>query len=78
MATVQVYSTPLCPWCHKVKEFLKEHKIKFEDINVADDDKARQEMIDKTGEMGVPQTNIDGEWIVGFDEPALKKALKIK
>ena len=77
MAKVKIYTTPSCPWCHKVKEFFKENKVKFTDINVAEDEKARNDMIEKSGQMGVPVVDIDGEIIVGFDEPALKKALKI-
>jgi len=75
MAKVKVYSTTVCPWCHKVKEFLKENKIEFEDINVSDDDKARDEMIEKSGQMGVPVIDIDGKIIVGYDKDAIEKAL---
>lgn len=75
MAEVKVYSTPTCPWCHKVKDFLKENKVEFEDKNVAEDDAARAEMIEKTGQMGVPVIIIDKEAIIGFDEAAIKKKL---
>ena len=74
---VKVYSTPICPWCHKAKDFLKEHKIAFQDVNVAEDDKAREEMIGKSGQMGVPVIEINGQIIVGFDQQALKKALAL-
>lgn len=77
---VKVYSTPTCPWCDMAKEFLKQHKINFEDINVLEDSKAAKEMIEKTGQMGVPVIIIkNGEEhiIVGFDEKRLKKILKI-
>ncbi len=77
MATVKVYSTATCPWCYKTKEFLTENNIKFEDIRVDEDRKAAQEMIEKSGQMGVPVTDIDGEIIVGFDKNRLKKILKI-
>lgn len=77
MANVKIYSTPTCPWCHKAKEFLKEHKIKFEEFNVAADRNAAKEMIEKSGQMGVPVTDIDGKIIVGYDVAELKKALKI-
>jgi len=77
MAKVTVYSTPSCPWCHKAKDFLKENKIKFEDKNVADDDAARNEMVEKSGQMGVPVLDINGTVIVGFDQESIKKALKI-
>jgi glutaredoxin 3 len=77
MPKVTVYSTQTCPWCVKTKEFLSENKIKFEEVNVAADQKAAQEMFRKSGQMGVPVTDIDGEIIVGFDKNALKKALKL-
>ena len=78
MAKVTVYSTTTCPWCVKAKEFLKQNKIKFEDKNVAEDDKARNEMIEKTGQMGVPVIAIEGhDPIIGFDVEAIKKALKL-
>ena len=77
MTKVKVYSTPTCPWCVKVKEFLKEHKVEFEDINVQDDQKAANEMIEKSGQMGVPVIDVDGDVTVGFDEDKLKKLLKL-
>ncbi len=78
MVNVTIYSTPTCPWCHKAKDFMKEHNVKFKDVNVATDRSAAQEMIEKSGQMGVPVTDIDGKIIVGFDVPAFKKALKLK
>lgn len=78
MPVVKVYSTSICPWCIKAKQFLSEHKIKYMDINVADDQKAAQEMIDKSGQMGVPVLDIGGKIIVGFNIEAVKKALKLE
>jgi len=75
---VKVYSTPTCPWCKKVKEFLTENKIKFKEIDVAEDAKAAKDMIEKSGQQGVPVVEVDGEMIVGFDEEKLKKLLKIE
>ena len=75
---IKVYSTPTCPWCHKAKEFLKEHKIKFENVDVSSDVAGAKEMVKKSGQMGVPVIDIDGKIIVGFDEEQLKKTLKIK
>ncbi len=72
---VKVYSTKTCPWCHKAKEFLKEKGIKFEDINVGANQKAANEMVEKSGQMGVPVIDIDGKIIVGFDKEELEKAL---
>lgn len=61
-----------------VKDFLTEHKIKFEDIDVGEDRKAAEEMVRKSGQMGVPVIEIGKQIIVGFDREAIKKALKIK
>ena len=80
---VTVYSTPTCPWCHKVKEWLSDHHIEFTDIDVSADKEKAQEMIDKTGQMGVPVTSIKASEdteevsIIGFDEKALKQALNL-
>jgi len=76
--TVKVYSTPTCPYCTQVKEFLKEKSIEFEEIDVAADPKAAQEMIDKSGQMGVPVVDIDGEMIIGFNKPKMMELLGIK
>lgn len=76
---VKVYSTPTCPYCHAEKEYLKEHKVKFEDIDVSKNQEAANEMIEKSGQMGVPVTIIGNKTvIIGFDRDALKKALKLK
>jgi glutaredoxin 3 len=74
---VKVYSTTTCPWCVKVKDFLKEHKVEYEDINISANEKARTEMFDKSGQFGVPVVEIGDSIIVGFNREALKKALKI-
>jgi glutaredoxin len=60
------------------KDFLKQNNIPFEDINVAQDHEAAHEMIERSGQMGVPVIEIDGQMIVGFDREAIKKALGIK
>ncbi len=80
MATpkVKVYSTPTCPYCHMAKQFLKENKIAFEDIDVSEDEKAAEHMVEASGQMGVPVLEIGKEVIVGFDLPKIKKALKLK
>lgn len=73
---VKVYSTKTCPWCHKLKDYLNEKNIKFEDIDVGADQKAAKEMVDKSGQMGVPVSDINGKIIVGFDKEEIEKALK--
>ena len=78
MPSVKIYSTPSCPWCKRTKEFLKEHKVSFTDIDVAGDEKSAKEMIEKSGQMGVTVLYIDGKIIVGFDEAKLKKLLNLK
>ena len=75
---VKVYTTPICPYCQTLKEFLKEHGVEFEEVDVAQDEKARDDMIEKTGQMGVPVVEIDGEFIIGFDKEKIEKLLKIK
>jgi glutaredoxin 3 len=75
---VKVYSTNTCPWCVKAKDFLKSHKVAFEEINVGENQEAAQEMIEKTGQMGVPVIEIDGKLVIGFNEAKLKQLLKLK
>ena len=75
---VLIYSTSHCPWCKLAKEFFKENNIKYKEINVEEDEKAAHEMVKKSGQLGVPVIDIDGEIIIGFDKPALKMALNIK
>ena len=77
MEKVKVYSTPTCPWCIKAKEFLAENKVEFENIDVSTDQKASEEMIEKSGQMGVPVIDIDGTIIVGFDQEKIKQTLKL-
>ena len=73
--TVVVYSTPTCPWCRRAKEYLSQKGIHYTEHNVADDrDKAR-EMIQKSGQMGVPVITIDSEVVVGFNQVQLDKLL---
>ncbi len=74
---VKIYTTSICPWCVKTKEFLKENKVAYEEVNVGSDSKAAEEMIHKSGQMGVPVIDVNGQIIVGFNKTALKKALNI-
>lgn len=75
---VTVYSTPTCHYCHLVKDFLNQNHIKFEDFDVASDFAKRQEMVDKSGQMGVPVIIVGEEIIVGFNQPLLENLLEIK
>ncbi len=74
---IKVYSTPTCPYCVTLKKFLKEKGVEFADIDVSADEKALQEMIDKSGQMGVPVVDIDGEIIIGFNRDKIEETLKI-
>ena len=79
---IKVYSTSACPWCVRAKDFLKANNIEFKEIDVGADKEAAQEMIEKSGQMGVPVIIIadDGEEtiIVGFNEAKLKELLKLE
>lgn len=78
MAKVVIYTSPTCPWCIKTKAFFKEQNIKYSEKNIVESEAIAQEAIKKSGQIGVPVILVDDEVIVGFDQPALKKALKIK
>jgi len=73
--TVKIYSTPTCPYCIRTKQFLRENNITFEDMDVSTNQTAAEEMISKSGQMGVPVLDIEGEIIVGFDKERIKTAL---
>ncbi|MBS3055050.1 MAG: glutaredoxin family protein [Candidatus Aenigmarchaeota archaeon] len=70
-----VYGAPWCPWCHRAKDFLNESKIEFEDRDVDKRPEYAQEVINKSGQMGIPVIDIDGNIIIGFNKDAIKKAL---
>lgn len=76
MANIKVYSTPTCPWCAKLKAYLRDKGVEFDNIDVSADQAAAQQMIEKSGQMGVPQTEINGKMIVGFDKDAIDAELK--
>ncbi|MEK9131730.1 MAG: glutaredoxin family protein [Patescibacteria group bacterium] len=78
MATVTIYSTPTCHYCGMAKEFFKQHNIAYTEHNVATDMEKRKEMVEKSGQMGVPVIEIDGKLTVGFDEGELKSVLGVK
>jgi glutaredoxin 3 len=74
---VTIYSTPSCHFCHAAKEFFDEHNVKYHDVDVAANLEARKEMVDMTGQMGVPVIRIGDDVIVGFDEGKLRELLQI-
>lgn len=74
--TVKVYSTPTCPWCTVTKNYLKSRNVPFEDIDVTKDRTAAVEMVQKSGQRGVPVIDIDGRIIVGFDQGTIDSLIK--
>lgn len=75
---VEIYSTPSCGYCKLAKEFMKERNVEFTEFDVAADVEKRQEMVEKSGQMGVPVIDIDGELMIGFDRGTLAKILGVE
>ncbi len=78
MPKVRVFTTVSCPYCYTLMEFLKEKGIKFEEIDASKDEKAKEELIKKSGKMEVPVIEIDGQIVVGFDKEKICRLLNIK
>lgn len=77
MANITIYSTPTCHFCQRAKAFFKEHDVEFTDYNVLEDEEKRQELVTKSGQMGVPVIFIDDNMVIGFDEDKIKSLLHI-
>ncbi len=77
MKSVTIYSTPTCVYCNMAKTFFQANNVQYTEHNVAADLEKRKEMIDKTGQMGVPVIDLGGEIVIGFDEPKIRTALGI-
>jgi len=77
MKNVKIYSTPTCPYCRMVKEYLSSKGIPYQDFDVSKDQNALDEMVRTSGQMGVPVIMVDGETVVGFDKPRLNSLLGI-
>lgn len=75
MLTVKVYSTPTCPFCQRLKAFLAEKQVAYEDFDISADEQAREEIFKKSGQLVVPQIEINGKLIIGFDQTTLEKEL---
>ena len=73
-----IYTTPTCVYCKMAKELFQEHDIEYIEYNVAQDAEKRNELIERTGQMGVPVITIDNEVIIGFDEERIRSLLGIK
>lgn len=76
--TVKIYTTPTCAYCHAAMEFFEEHNIEYQELNVFTDLKAREDMIHKSGQLGVPIIDVDGNIVIGFDRGQLMQLLGIK
>lgn len=74
---IKIYSTSTCPWCKRAKAYLEEKGIAFESVDVSSDQNAQREMIDKSGQMGVPVLDIDGKIVIGFDKEKIDELLKL-
>jgi len=74
---VTVYSTPSCPYCTLTKDFLNENEIEFRDVDVSEDMETAKEMFEKSGKTAVPQIDIDGTIIIGFDKDLLTEKLDL-
>ena len=74
---VTIYSTPVCHFCNAAKDFFKENNVEYTEHDVAADADKRQEMVDMTGQMGVPVIRIGDDVIIGYDEPKLKELLDL-
>lgn len=75
---IKVYSTPTCAYCVTLKKFLKEKNVEFKDIDVSADEKSLQEMVDCSGQMGVPVVDVNGQIVVGFNRNKIMELLNIK
>lgn len=77
MEKVKIYTTPSCVYCKMAKDFFKENNIVYEEFDVAEDAAKREEMIQKSGQLGVPVIEIGGELIIGFDKEKIRQLLGI-
>ncbi|MFS0690204.1 glutaredoxin family protein [Sporosarcina sp. 179-K 8C2 HS] len=75
-STATVYTTNTCPYCTMMKNYLDEQNIPYREVNVQEDEEAGRKLVETTGQMGVPQTELNGQWILGFDTQAVQAALK--
>ncbi len=74
---IKIYSTPTCPYCQIAKQFLKENNLEFTEVDVSSDRAAAEEMVNRSGQLGVPVIDIDGTLIVGFNKQKIKELLKL-
>lgn len=75
---IVVYSTPSCPWCSALKNYLRSQNIPFRDVDVSRDQHSAEELVRRTGQQGVPQAEINGQWVIGFDKKRIDQLLEIE
>lgn len=78
MKEIIIYTTPTCPYCKMAKEFFTQNRIAYQEKNVMADPRAREEMVEKSGQLGVPVIDVDGRIVIGFDRPALSDLLNLR
>jgi glutaredoxin-like YruB-family protein len=78
MPKIKIYTTPTCPFCQLAKQYFKEKGFEFEEVDVSRDEAAAMEMIQKSGQMGVPVIEIDGKIVIGFDKERIDELLNLK
>ncbi|MBI4138259.1 MAG: glutathione S-transferase N-terminal domain-containing protein [Candidatus Wildermuthbacteria bacterium] len=78
MNQVTIYTTPTCVYCRAAKDYFKEHGVSYEEKDVAEDEAARDAMVEKSGQLGVPVIDINGSIVIGFDKGKLAELLQIK
>lgn len=76
MNKITVYTTSTCPYCDMMKNYLEENKLPFTEVNVQQDPIAANRLVETTGQMGVPQTEVNGQWVLGFDPNKVQELLK--
>ncbi|GAB4293015.1 MAG: hypothetical protein Kow0068_18190 [Marinilabiliales bacterium] len=74
---VVVYTSPTCTWCNAIKSYFRKHNIRFREVDVSKDPQAARELVKRSGQQGVPQTDINGQIVVGFDQNKLNELLEI-
>jgi glutaredoxin 3 len=78
MASVTIYTTPTCVYCKEAKSFFAENNVEYEEKDVVQDEQAREDMVKKSQQMGVPVIDVNGEIVIGFDKKKLSELLEIK
>lgn len=76
MNEITVYTTNTCPYCTMVKNFLDQQGLEYKEVNVQNDQREAQKLVETTGQMGVPQINVNGKWVIGFDPNTIMANVK--